>query len=396
MALDPTIPFRAIGPVQARQAVQNSEMKGLQIKQAKSNMAENEAMKPLRMRAAEQNQGMADLDENIKRSDLTMRLLSSAKDQSSYDRAIKLAQGYDLDVSQLPPQYDPQIVDQMGRATMTYMQQLNAERQSSMDDLSREKFDFDKQKFAEKKMQPAGYTGGGDTGRMVDRLIQEGSASDVGEALQILKGGAGARGRLAPEAQKMSNKDFIDKSYRPTLDAARGASQANARLDALQSIDLTTGWGTEAKAGAANILASFGIAPESAKQLTANSQIFNAIVSKEVNEELMLQKGPQTEGDSQRAFNIQAQLGNRPEANQFIIDMARALNDQKIKKAKFFSQNRKRATDAGDLASLDLEWQEQQGSIFDKPSMQKWGDQGGKAQQGEDPITAELRRRGAL
>lgn len=215
---------------------------------------------------------------------------------------------------------------------------------------------------------------GGATGELIDRLMKENPDLTQAQALGLIKGGAGAVAKVSANAQDDANSDFITNAYRPALDAAQGAMEANARLDALKNIDIETGWGTEVAANAANILSAFGVPKDSVNELAVNAQTFRSVISKQVNEELLLQKGPQTEGDAQRAFNIQAQLSNRPEANDFIMDMARATNNQRIAKAKFFAENRKEATKNGDLAQLDLEWQLQNKSIFDDRIMKKWKD----------------------
>lgn len=166
------------------------------------------------------------------------------------------------------------------------------------------------------------------------------------------------------------NNDFVTNARRPAIEQAAGAQEANARLEALRSIDLTgnTGWGTETRAAAANILVGLGMAGEDAQKLATDAQTFKSVVSKQVNEELMLQKGPQTEGDARRAFNIQAQLGNTPQANQFIIDLAQATNNQKIRKAQFYSQ----APQDGNVYQLEAQWQQMAPSVFDDPLMQKY------------------------
>lgn len=239
---------------------------------------------------------------------------------------------------------------------------------------------------------------GGDTGILLDRLVKVGQENDPNynllSALQDLKGGAGQAGKNAadiatgedaerarktgaviPAAQTDINTDFTENTYRPALDAAETAKATNARIDVVKSLNLTgkTGWGTEAKASAAGVLVGMGIAPDQANAYAADAQIFKSMVSKNVNEELAAQKGPQTEGDSQRAFTIQAQLGSMPEANAFILDMAKAQNNRKIERAAYFTANRDRALKTGNLAALENEWQAQQKSIFDDPIMRKYG-----------------------
>lgn len=58
-----------------------------------------------------------------RRADLPMltRLLDSVNDEQSYQRGLQVAQQYDIDVSNLPQQYDPQWVDQQ-RQTLKMLQ----------------------------------------------------------------------------------------------------------------------------------------------------------------------------------------------------------------------------------------------------------------------------------
>lgn len=205
-----------------------------------------------------------------------------------------------------------------------------------------------------------------DVSSISPQLSYDGSLQGQGQQAQPV-GGIPLKQPPNPN-DELLNKDFVSNSYRPTMEQAQGAAQANARLEALRNIDLTgnTGWGTETAASAASVLTGLGFGGEEARKLASDAQTFKSVVSKQVNEELMLQKGPQTEGDAQRAFNIQAQLGNTPEANAFIIDMSQALNDQKIAKAQFFAQS------ANKGYPLEAEWQQMQKSIFDHPNMQKY------------------------
>lgn len=141
--------------------------------------------------------------------------------------------------------------------------------------------------------------------------------------------GAGKAGETAPLATQKLNESFVTNTFDPALEAAAGAKEANARLALLENIDIDTGWGVEAKAYGARVLEGLGFDSDAANNIASNAQAFKSIISKQVNEELILQKGPQTEGDAQRAFNIQAQLGNTPQANKFIIDVNKALNQKR-------------------------------------------------------------------
>ena len=84
-------------------------------------------------------------------------------------------------------------------------------------------------------------------------------------------------------------------------------------------------------------------------------------------------KGPQTEGDADRAKDTFAKLGNTPKANAFILDLAQATAERDARRAAWYRDALPLGQKAGDLQMLDRKWQEREPSIFQMPSMQKWG-----------------------
>lgn len=179
---------------------------------------------------------------------------------------------------------------------------------------------------------------------------------------------------VQPATMNAANKDVIDNYYRPTLSAGQEARKINYQLDALERLPVSekTGWGAQAKAYAANILTSLGIGGDQAKMLASDSQVFNSIMNQQVWSLLGQQKGPQTEGDATRARATFAQLENTPQANQFINDMARALNNRKAQEAQFIQQNYPKALRSNDLTRLQAEWEAKAPSVWDDPAMKKW------------------------
>lgn len=198
------------------------------------------------------------------------------------------------------------------------------------------------------------------------------------QAVRVLGGGQAGDFGTTPSpvvtgAANEINQNFLKNSYQPVIDAGRSANDMQANITALRSIPLETGWGTDAAAGAANVLTSLGIAPKSAEALAANSQKFQSVAMDRLMTTLMAQKGPQTEGDAQRAGNTFAKLSNRPEANQFILDLAQAKANQDQRKAAFYENALPLAQKSGDLQRIDREWRKIQGSIWNDPALQKWG-----------------------
>lgn len=178
------------------------------------------------------------------------------------------------------------------------------------------------------------------------------------------------KGKLGTSAEL--NKNFITQSYNPTLESAKSSKDILGSLDALKTVDVKTGWGTEAKASAANVLTSLGIAPENAQMFATNVQKFQSIAMTRLLDTLSAQKGPQTEGDASRAQQTFAMLKNTPEANQFIADFARAKANMDVRKANFYQDALPLAQQMGDLNEIDRRWKRIQGSIWDDPVLQPY------------------------
>lgn len=172
------------------------------------------------------------------------------------------------------------------------------------------------------------------------------------------------------------NEDFIKNSYRTALDYGKAATERNASLDLFDRLSIKdkTGWGANAMAGAANVLARMGV--RDAAKFASEAQIFNREVFNHNWTILQQQKGVQTEGDSQRALKTWAQLENTPEANQFAIDFARATNRLLIRHRDYYVSNLDRAKRDGDLSVLETEWSQKAPSIWEDPAMQKWKNYG--------------------
>jgi hypothetical protein len=183
--------------------------------------------------------------------------------------------------------------------------------------------------------------------------------------------------KVETSARINANEDFTKNVYRPVQDAAKSNAIVVSRLDALESLPINekTGWGTEAKAKAAEVLVGLGYNSDEAKSLASSAQTFRSIQARQVNDELNMAKGPQTEGDAQRAKTTYASLGNTPQANQYINDLQKAIIKRKNAEAKYYRENYDRALGEGDLSRLERDWMsspEASRSIFDYPEMKKW------------------------
>jgi hypothetical protein len=172
------------------------------------------------------------------------------------------------------------------------------------------------------------------------------------------------------------NNDFTKEAYRPLMTAAAAAKSNNQQLSAIRSLPITerTGWGTEARAKAANVLAGLGVASKDIEQYAGDAQKFNAIVGQQIFTILGAQKGPQTEGDAQRATDTLTKLTNTAEANAYLLDLAEATNRLTIKQANFYNEKLPAARAAGDLTRVEADWLRapENKSVFDDMVMKKW------------------------
>lgn len=192
------------------------------------------------------------------------------------------------------------------------------------------------------------------------------------QAPQTQRGVVTNAGSLPVEAMKLTNEDFMKNDFRPAVEGGRNAAATIDQVRALRNIDLKTGFGTEAKAAAANVLMGLGIAPESAKKFATNAQIFQQQAMSKLMTEFLAQKGTQTEGDAKRAQLTFAQLQNTPQANEFILDITEARANMQRKKAEFYERALPIARGRGDLGEVAREWRKSQMSMWDDPAMQKW------------------------
>lgn len=124
---------------------------------------------------------------------------------------------------------------------------------------------------------------------------------------------------------------------------ARNAVQARDRINLqYSSLPEDTGPGTsyqnfiDTTIAAGSKIFGFNVDPKRLRRIT-NFQGYKSLLSSSVMLELMRQKGPQTEGDAQRARSIFMDVDNTQDANKFIRDYQLALEDRKIERANFIN-----------------------------------------------------------
>lgn len=174
------------------------------------------------------------------------------------------------------------------------------------------------------------------------------------------KAEAGAFGKLlVDQYDAISKQAAVGARTKPALDANL----------AILDKGFDTGFGTEAKAAGAKVLAALGVA--NADKYATNAQQFLGNASQAVLQRQLEQKGPQTEADAQRITQTGAQLGNTKTANRFFIEVAKEQINRDIEQRKFYDEWKKKT---GSFQGAEDAWFSGEGgaSLFDRPSLKKY------------------------
>jgi hypothetical protein len=158
----------------------------------------------------------------------------------------------------------------------------------------------------------------------------------------------------------------------------RIAERADTGRRALTTIDqaqralnqgLTTGFGAETIRQGARVLAALG-EPESAKN-AANADLFLSSVKQNVLSRQQEQKGTQTESDAQRIEDTFIGLGKTPAANQFLLDVARAVIKRDDRQQRFYQDWRRKN---GSYDGAEEAWLDGEGgtSLFDSKELKQY------------------------
>lgn len=181
-----------------------------------------------------------------------------------------------------------------------------------------------------------------------------------------------SQNQIVTKGRESFNDNWIKSTYQPVQDLGNAANSIRGQVQTLRQIPIESGWGTEAMAGAANVLSGLGVAPKNAEMFAANAQKFQQVASERLWTVLNNAKGPQTEGDADRAKQTFVSLKNRPEANQFILDLAEATANRDVMKSGFYQDGYGIAKKDGAYERVDSEWRKINPSIWSDPIMQKW------------------------
>ncbi|MEE9312625.1 MAG: hypothetical protein V3V10_09465 [Planctomycetota bacterium] len=144
--------------------------------------------------------------------------------------------------------------------------------------------------------------------------------------------GGKAEGKEREEIAKVRARQFEKLS-----DAADNAEATIASLDQLDAIGVETGALEPAKAAFAAVIEGFGIDASGITDVTT-AQSLKSVSNRLVNDVLNAAKGPQTEGDAQRARSTIRNLGDDPKAGQFKSDSLRAVSLRAIEQRDFVDQ----------------------------------------------------------
>ena len=174
------------------------------------------------------------------------------------------------------------------------------------------------------------------------------------------------------KAESKAYGESLVKSYEAISNSAKIAANTKVAFESqLGTLNkgFDTGFGTEAKAAAANLLGALGV--ESAENFATNAQVFKAAASSAILTKQLEQKGPQTEADAKRIQDTSAQLGNTKAANTFLAKVGIALANRDIKQRDFYSKWR---TKNKTFEGAEAAWLAGEGgeSLFDSPELKQY------------------------
>jgi hypothetical protein len=332
----------------------------------------------------------------LSQADIVGRVLGAAKDQDSFDFAIKKLSEQGIfkpaDVQFLGPTYDPARVKRILDTTMSQKDRLEAalkERATAATEsqaaTASAKLPFERQR-AEAAMISA---------RAAEaRAGQEQVPASIREfrAAQAMPEEERTAFYAAKQAGRPSTTVNVDQRGEQAETVARGrgyvehetevrkaAAAARRSLTGIESAqdvlsrDFETGFGTETIAKGASVLAALGV--DKAKDFATNSQKFLQAATERVLAAQLEQKGVQTNQDAQRIEQTGARMGNTKAANEFILDVARAQAERAIAQDKFYRDWLRDPANKKSLAGAEDAWLESEGgkSIFESPRLKKYG-----------------------
>ena len=156
------------------------------------------------------------------------------------------------------------------------------------------------------------------------------------------------------EEQKALAKNRVSK-YSDIQERSLSAQNQLDSINQMRAIDLETGFGTEFKTTAAQVINALGGDGESLLDVDiADVQKFNSVAKKQVIDIMAGQKGPQTDQDAARIEATLARTENTPEANAYIQNATEALANRQIEQDLFWTDYLE--SNDGSLKGVDKAW----------------------------------------
>jgi hypothetical protein len=253
----------------------------------------------------------------VQKLSLGAQLLGGVKDQASYDQARTTAQANGLDVSRMPPQFDPAFVAQKLQEGQTVKEQLEQHWKAKG-------YDLDVQKVGETQRHnktTEGLTANGQQIQIRGQDMTDQRARDTNQQGKVPAGyRATATGLEAIPGGPADLKAGAEGQKRTT--------DANDVLSLLDEVDALLPKSTGSTLGAAAdwTAGAFGHATEGAKTVAQLKMIQGALVAK-----MPKMTGPQSDKDVLLYREMAGQVGDSSlpvETRQAAASMLRKLNEK--------------------------------------------------------------------
>jgi len=208
--------------------------------------------------------------------------------------------------------------------------------------------------------------------QMLRNRLPEGSAErqEVDDIIAAKQRGFGE------DVEVKARKESYVRDETRVADAAAAARRTLTNIESAQDSlrrGLDTGFTAETKAKGAAILAAFGL--KDAEKYAENAEKFQQAITERVLAAQTEQKGVQTDQDAMRIGQAGARFSNTKAANEFILDVARAVAEKSIAHEKFYDDWLRDPKNNNSLRGAKEAWLAKEGnkSIFESPRLRKYG-----------------------
>tara|TARA_R110000868_G_C10972546_1_gene770340 strand:- start:3566 stop:4885 length:1320 start_codon:yes stop_codon:yes gene_type:complete len=158
--------------------------------------------------------------------------------------------------------------------------------------------------------------------------------------------------RVNEEQKKLAGVQA--KRFETIVGEAESASKTLSSLSQLENIDVDSGALAPLKAGLAAVISDLGFSGMAGKIANVgNSQAYDAVSGRLVQDVLNAAKGPQTDDDAKRAARTISNLGDDPKARKFKLDSLRALALRQEQRGSFISN---KIDEGATFSQANKEW----------------------------------------